>query len=66
MLITQRYTLYHVYYIYANVLGHIFEKSGEIRIRDGCVWKRVEHRVKHRSTVIRVKHCLKNGWLSIM
>ena len=33
-----------LYYIYANLLGTFFEKSGEIRVRDSCARKRVEYR----------------------
>ena len=46
MFITQRYTLYHaILYIYANLLGTFFEKSGEIKVRDGRARKRVEYRI---------------------
>ena len=30
--------------IYANFFGYIFEKSGEIKVRDDCARKRVEDR----------------------
>ena len=45
MLITQRYTLYHAILYLCECIGHILEKSGEIRVRDSCARKRVEHRV---------------------
>ena len=44
-----------------ELIGQIFEKSGEIRVRDNCARKRVKYRVQHRSTVIRVKYSFKNG-----
>ena len=58
---TQRYTQYHAILYLSELTGHIYEKSGEIRVGDGCARKRVEYRVWHRRTVIRVKHCFKNG-----
>ena len=36
---------YTINYIYANLLGTFFEKSGEIKLRDGRARKRVEYRV---------------------
>ena len=44
-----------------ELIGQIFEKRGEIRVRDSCARKSVKYRVQHRSTVIRVKHSFKNG-----
>ena len=62
MFITQRYTLYHAILYLCECIEHIiFEKSGKIRVRDLCAKERVEYKVWHRSTVIRVKHCCKNG-----
>ena len=45
MLIIQGFTLYHVILNLCEYIGHILEKSGEIRIRDSCARKRVEYRV---------------------
>ena len=62
MFITQRYTLHHAILNLGEFTGHeTFRKVGEIRVRDSCTRKRVQYRVKHRSTVIRVKQCFKNG-----
>ena len=57
MFIIQRCLYTTLYYIYANLLGtRTFRRVG-----DSCARKRVEYMVKQRSTVIRVKHCFKNG-----
>ena len=45
MLIIQGFTLHHVILNLCEYIGHIFETSGEIRIRDSCARKRVEYRV---------------------
>ena len=46
MFITQRYTLHHVVLYLGEFTGHEnVYKSGEIRVRDSCVRKRVEYRV---------------------
>ena len=67
MFITQRYTLHHAILNLGEFTGHeTFRKVGEIRVRDSCTRKRVQlskekSSIKHRSTVIRVKQCFKNG-----
>ena len=53
MFITQRYTQYHSILDLSEFIGHIFEKSGDIRVGDSCARKRVEYMVWHRSTAIR-------------
>ena len=45
MFITQRYTQYHAILHLRGFIGHIFEKSGEIIVRDGCARRRFEYRV---------------------
>ena len=45
MFITQRYTQYHAILHLCEFIGHVFEKSGEIRVRDICARRRVEYRV---------------------
>ena len=62
MIITQRYSLHHAILYWVHLLGkRTFRKKGEIGVGDSCARKRVEYRVYHQSTVIRVKHCFKNG-----
>ena len=45
MFITQLYTLYHAILYLCEFIGHIFDNSGEIRVRDNCARKRVKYRV---------------------
>ena len=45
MFTTQRYALYHDILYLCEFIGHMFEKSWEIRVRDSCAKKRVEYRV---------------------
>ena len=42
---TALYSWKRTIYSVCQFTGHIFEKSGEIRVRDSCARKRVEYRV---------------------
>ena len=42
MFITQRYALYHSILYLCEFIGHMFEKSGEIGVRDSCAKKKKE------------------------
>ena len=42
---TTLYSLKRTIYSVCQFIGHIFEKTGEIRVRDSCARKRVEYRV---------------------
>ena len=45
MFITQRYVLFHVMLYLCEFIGHMVEKSWEIRVRDSCARKCVEYTV---------------------
>ena len=45
MFITQRYVLYHAILYLCEFIGHMFEKSREIRVRDSCARKCIEYTV---------------------